>query len=65
MEQLKRLKQQENRQQAAIPLVYRVTAGSLAKDTKISYQRHINEFLAHFHITDINIVRDWSLKLAS
>jgi site-specific recombinase XerD len=46
------------------PILYRVTTGSLSEATKYSYQRYINKFLAHFKITDIDIVREWSLKLA-
>ncbi len=45
-------------------IVYRVTTGSLSPDTKASYQRYINEFLAFFKITDVEVVKDWSPKLA-
>jgi integrase len=45
-------------------IVYRVTTGSLSLDTKVSYQRYINDFLAFYKITDIEIVKDWSPKLA-
>jgi hypothetical protein len=56
--------QSTSRNRMTNPIVYRVTTGSLSEATKYSYQRYINKFLAHFKITDIDIVREWSLKLA-
>jgi site-specific recombinase XerD len=44
-----------------IPIVYRVTSAGLAPDTRIHYERDINRFLAHFKITDIEPLKEYSL----
>jgi integrase len=46
------------------PIIYRVTTGGLSPYTKASYQMHINDFLAFYKITDIEVVKDWSPRLA-
>ena len=45
------------------PIVYRVTTGSLSNQTQQTYQCHINDFLAHFQITDITPLKEYSPKL--
>jgi site-specific recombinase XerD len=44
-----------------IPIVYRVTSAGLAQDTRQHYERDISRFLAHFHITDIEPLKEYSL----
>ena len=46
-----------------IPIIYRVTTGSLSEQTKQTYQCHINDFLAFYKITDIEPLREYSPKL--
>ena len=55
---------QKHGKQGKPRIVYRVTTGSLSSDTKVSYQRYINDFLAFYKITDVEVVKDWSPKLA-
>jgi site-specific recombinase XerD len=54
----------EVKEEVKSKIIYRVTTGSLAPDTKRSYQNDINDFLEFYKITDVEIVKDWSPKLA-
>jgi site-specific recombinase XerD len=54
---------QRQRQRKPNPTIYHVTTGSLSKHTKISYESHINDFLAHVKITDIEPLKEYSPKL--
>lgn len=42
---------------------YKVTTGRLSGKTKVGYTYHINEFLAHSKITDIEPLKEYSTKL--
>lgn len=42
---------------------YKVTTGSLSNPTKYTYTIHINEFLAHYKITDIEPLQEYSPKM--
>jgi hypothetical protein len=55
--------QRKGQQEQDAPAGYHVTTGSLSKHTNISYESHINEFLAHFKITDIEPLKEYSHKL--
>jgi site-specific recombinase XerD len=44
-------------------LRYKVTTGSLSDRTKLAYTYHINEFLAHYRITDIQPLKEYSPKV--
>ena len=57
---IKEQKQRKGKQS----IIYRVTTGSLSPYTKVSYQTHINDFLAFYKITEVEVVKDWSPKLA-
>jgi integrase len=57
-------KQKQNKEKKSIPIIYRVTTGGLSPYTKASYQMHINDFLAFYKITDVDVVKDWSPRLA-
>lgn len=42
---------------------YNVTTGSLSNHTKYTYTIHINEFLTHYKITDIEPLQEYSPKM--
>lgn len=44
-------------------LKYKVTTGSLSDRTKLAYTYHINEFLAHYRITDLQPLKEYSPKV--
>ena len=55
-----------NEQEAEQPrlfLRYKVTTGSLSHRTKLAYTYHSNEFLAHFRITDLQPLKEYSPKV--
>ncbi len=55
-----------NEQEAGQPrlfLRYKVTTGSLSDRTKLAYTYHINEFLAHYRITDLQPLKEYSPKV--
>ena len=62
-------KEQEQKQSKSLsltkkpPIIYLVTVGSLAPDTKVAYQSHINYFLSFFKITHIDPLKEYSPKL--
>lgn len=45
------------------PNIYRVTSTGLAPETRKSYEVDINRFLAHFKITDIEPLKEYSLQV--
>ena len=61
--QVSRVKQRkEKEKERKIPIVYRVTSARLAPASKEHYEREINRFLAHFKTTDIEPLKEYSLK---
>lgn len=68
IEEQKRQEQQQvdNKHHKSLPTSlyrYEVTTGGLSEYTKYSYTHHINDFLAHFKITDIEPLKEYSPKV--
>jgi hypothetical protein len=49
--------------QSNLFLRYKVTTGSLSDRTKLAYTYHINEFLAHYRIADLQPLKEYSPKV--
>jgi site-specific recombinase XerD len=54
---------QQKQQQTSPYYRYEVTTGSLSQYTRYSYTHHINDFLAHFKITDIEPLKEYGPKV--
>jgi site-specific recombinase XerD len=54
---------QQKHQQTSPYYRYEVTTGSLSEYTRYSYTHHINDFLAHFKITDIEPLKEYGPKV--
>lgn len=59
---LEQQEQSSKKDKKIIPTVYRVTSAGLATDTRVLYEQNINRFLNHFHIKDIEPLKEYSLQ---
>ena len=53
-------KKKEEEGQPQLSIRHKVTTGSLSDRTKLAYTYHINEFLAHYRITDLQPLKEYS-----